>query len=115
MKNVNAKSSIRLHDNAKYEVIGSQILIFNSGGAQIRRHISRHISHRSASYESEEWRTKSEKSKCLAMTGNHKTNVPADLHELLSMAKNLPEYIMRIFDPLKIPLVLSENQVQKRN
>ena len=37
------------------------------------------------------------------MTGNHKTNVPADLHELLSMAKNLPEYIMRIFDPLKIP------------
>ena len=35
----------------------------------------------------------------------NKTNVPADLHELLSVAKNLPEYIIRIFDPLKVPLV----------
>ena len=29
------------------------------------------------------------------MTRINKTNVPADLHELLSMAKNLSEYIMR--------------------
>ena len=35
----------------------------------------------------------------------NKTNVPADLHELLSTAKNLPEYNIRIFDPLKIPLI----------
>ena len=34
------QASIRLHNNTKYEVIGSQILIFNSGGAQIRRHNS---------------------------------------------------------------------------
>ena len=39
------------------------------------------------------------------MTRINKTNVPADLHELLSMAKNLPEYIIRIFNLLKIPLV----------
>ncbi len=36
--------------NVPAEVIGSQILIFHSGGAQIRRYISK----RSASYESEE-------------------------------------------------------------
>ena len=36
--------------NVPAEVIGSQILILNSGGAQIRRHNSQ----RSASYESEE-------------------------------------------------------------
>ena len=30
----------------------------------------------------------------------NKTNVPADLHELLSVAKNLPEYSIRIFNPL---------------
>ena len=35
----------------------------------------------------------------------NKTNVPADLHELLSVAKNLPELNIRIFDPLKVPLV----------
>ena len=33
----------------------------------------------------------------------NKTNVPADLYELLSTAKNLPEYNIRIFDPLKAP------------
>ena len=36
--------------NVPAEVIGSQILILNSGRLQIRRHISK----RSASYESEE-------------------------------------------------------------
>ena len=30
----------------------------------------------------------------------NKTNVPADLHELLSTAKNLPEYNIRIYDPI---------------
>ena len=30
----------------------------------------------------------------------NKTNVPADLHELLSTAKNLPELSIRIFDPI---------------
>ena len=30
----------------------------------------------------------------------NKTNVPADLHELLSVAKNLPELNIRIFNPL---------------
>ena len=30
----------------------------------------------------------------------NKTNVPADLHELLSAAKNLPELSIRIFNPL---------------
>ena len=42
----------------------------------------------------------------------HKTNVLADLHELLSMAKNLPELSIRNqrsalanFNPLKIPLI----------
>ena len=30
----------------------------------------------------------------------NKTNVPADLHVLLSTAKNLPEYSIRIFNPL---------------
>ena len=29
----------------------------------------------------------------------NKTNVPADLHELLSAAKNLPELSIRICDP----------------
>ena len=31
---------------------------------------------------------------------SNKTNVPADLHVLLSTAKNLPEYNIRIFNPL---------------
>ena len=31
---------------------------------------------------------------------SNKTNVPADLHELLSAAKNLPELSIRIFNPL---------------
>ena len=30
----------------------------------------------------------------------NKTNVPADLYELLSTAKNLPEYNIRIYDPI---------------
>ena len=30
----------------------------------------------------------------------NKTNVPADLHELLSTAKNLPELNIRIYDPI---------------
>ena len=30
----------------------------------------------------------------------NKTNVPADLHELLSTAKNLPELSIRIFNPI---------------
>ena len=30
----------------------------------------------------------------------NKTNVPADLHVLLSTAKNLPELSIRIFNPL---------------
>ena len=33
----------------------------------------------------------------------NKTNVPADLHELLSTAKNLPEYNIRSCAPLKVP------------
>ena len=31
---------------------------------------------------------------------SNKTNVPADLHELLSAAKNLPELSIRIFNPI---------------
>ena len=31
---------------------------------------------------------------------SNKTNVPADLHVLLSTAKNLPELSIRIFNPL---------------
>ena len=34
------------------------------------------------------------------LTCTNKTNVPADLHELLSAAKNLPECNIRIFNPL---------------
>ena len=58
---------------------GSQILIFFAVGLQIRQNISLAVS--------------------LQFCSN-KTNVPADLHELLSAAKNLPEYSIRIFNPL---------------
>ena len=58
---------------------GSQILIFYAVGLQIRQNISFAVS--------------------LQFCSN-KTNVPADLHELLSAAKNLPEYNIRIFNPI---------------
>ena len=58
---------------------GSQILIFFAVGLQIRQNISLAVS--------------------LQFCSN-KTNVPADLHELLSAAKNLPELSIRIFNPL---------------
>ena len=55
---------------------GSQILIFFAVGLQIRQNISLAVS--------------------LQFCSN-KTNVPADLHVLLSTAKNLPELSIRIF------------------
>ena len=42
---------------------------------------------------------KPNKAPCRQICSN-KTNVPADLHVLLSTAKNLPEYNIRIFNPL---------------
>ena len=44
-------------------------------------------------------------------TGIHKSNVPADLHELLSAAKNLPELSIRIFNPIKIPNVPDDLEI----
>ena len=36
----------------------------------------------------------------ITTTCSNKANVPADLHELLSVAKNLPELNIRIYNPI---------------
>ena len=58
---------------------GSKILILYAVGWHIRQNISLVVS--------------------LQFCSN-KTNVPADLYELLSTAKNLPELSIRILNPL---------------
>ena len=42
----------------------------------------------------------------------NKANVPADLHELLSAAKNLPELSIRICDPKLIQFIYNKMEAK---
>ena len=93
---------------------GSQILIFYAVGLQIRQNISFAVSLQFCARADRYVATRlmcrlispcrqicSNKSLAVSLQFcSNKTNVPADLHELLSAAKNLPEYNIRIFNPL---------------
>ncbi len=63
--------------------LGSKILILYAVGWHIRQNISL-VAPRQRGLQ--------------ATIYTNKTNVPADLHVLLSTAKNLPEYNIRIFN-----------------